>query len=663
MVLSIENFNINTHYDVKDNQIYHNNPIFKISYCITCHNRTWQLKQTLAHNILGLQEDEQIVLVNYSSNDGLDEFIKTNHIKSIVDNKLKYIYVCDQNYYNCSIAKNIAHYFADSDYVINLDGDNFIDEFRKNIDYAIINFKNNFILHLAVLEKDFYDSHKQLKGYEGSFGRICCHKEDFISLGGYNESFLPIAYQDSDLLLRAIAKKMSYINMPIKTKCLKNNKSITYKTKNNHQYTWADCKKINQLISNYNISNNRLIAPNIIKNFKCYFNLQSTPERITYNNTSEIVSDWQIIEQTEQTEQLEMQNIIEFYNSNVLDEEFDSKFYQTNYPETINYYQPFCSQNNISEQQRLFHHYILYGKKSGYLKNLKDFIQQNLSVLDMTKIYTGDVDQIYPVFPAYVEQYMLQTQNGKEIAAKSKIGIVSLARNCSKNIIKSIKNIQKIICKDWRMIIYENDSIDNTKNLLQSVEDNRIHTISIDDNSSYLIDRSQTRTNNLARYRNFCIDWVDKNYSDCDYVIVLDLDADLGFSIEGIYNSIGWLSSLDDAGGMGSYSPLLSIENSKIVFVHYDSFAVRMNDWEPITNNKDIHNPWFRNWHPLVGSNPVPIYSCFGGLAVYKTKAFLKGRYDGNLGSEHIAFHKSLRDEGYNMYLNPSSRFFLYTNQ
>lgn len=353
-----------------------------------------------------------------------------------------------------------------------------------------------------------------------------------------------------------------------------------------------------------------------------------------------------------------MPNIIEFYKYNILDEEFDDEFYQKNYPETINYYQPFCLQNNLSEKQRLFHHYILYGKKSGYLKNLKDFIQQNLSVLDINKIDTGDVDQIYPVCPGYLDQYIIKTQNGKNIAAQSKIGIVSLARNCSKNIIKSITNIEKLVCKDWKMLIYENDSIDNTKNFLQSIENNKIHIVSADDNSLYLVDRSQTRTNNLARYRNFCLDWINNNYADCDYVIVLDLDADFGFSIGGIYNSIYWLNLLDNTGGIGSYSPYLSVQSNKIIFVHYDSFAVRMNDWEPMTNNRDVHNPWFRHWHPLVGSNPVPMYSCFGGLAVYKTQAFLKGRYDGNLGSEHIMFHKNLREQGYNMYLNPSSIFF-----
>jgi len=165
------------------------------------------------------------------------------------------------------------------------------------------------------------------------------------------------------------------------------------------------------------------------------------------------------------------------------------------------------------------------------------------------------------------------------------------------------------------------------------------------------------RTIALANYRNICRNWVENNYSECDYVIVLDLDPDLGFSVDGIYNSIYWLNNIDDAGGMASYSLYLRYNKQSVEFVHYDSFAARLNDWEP-TINDDVNNKWFRNLHPLVGSNPIPMYSCFGGLAVYKKEAFLSGHYDGSIGSEHVLFHQCLRDKGYNMYLNPSSRFF-----
>jgi hypothetical protein len=207
------------------------------------------------------------------------------------------------------------------------------------------------------------------------------------------------------------------------------------------------------------------------------------------------------------------------------------------------------------------------------------------------------------------------------------------------------------------MFVFENDSADDTKEQLKGLKSSNIEILSRDDNSKYLTDNSFERTNNLSKYRNECLNWVKNNYSHFDYTIVLDLDADLGFSIDGIYNSISWLSKNSDAGGMGSYSLYLKA-NSNIEFAHYDSFAVRLNNWEKIVSGKDVNNVWFRNLHPFVGSDPIKMYSCFGGLAVYKTKAFISGLYDASLGCEHVFFHKSLSENGFKMYLNPSSRFF-----
>jgi hypothetical protein len=355
-------------------------------------------------------------------------------------------------------------------------------------------------------------------------------------------------------------------------------------------------------------------------------------------------------------------NIVDFYKLHTIDPDFDYYFYQTQYPETIGYYQPFCLEHNISEEQRLYYHYILFGQSFGYAKNLSEFIKHSVVGVDLSQIHTHDIEKICPISANYLDSYSIQTQNGKNIASRSSIGILSLARNCAKNLSKSLASIQKLECKDWYMLIYENDSTDDTKDILRSIDDNHITITHNDEGSPYLTDRSSSRTNNLAKYRNVCLDWLKKNYSHCEYVIVLDLDADLGFSVDGIYNSIGWLNILSNAGGMGSYSIYLSINKHKIVFAHYDSFATRFNDWEPTINNIDINNAWFRHWHPVIGSNPAPLYSCFGGLAVYKTKALLKGRYSGELGSEHISLHKDLYNHGYNMYLNSSSRFFAINN-
>lgn len=55
-------------------------------------------------------------------------------------------------------------------------------------------------------------------------------------------------------------------------------------------------------------------------------------------------------------------DIIEFYKNNKLDINFDEVLYQEQSPETKNFYQPYCRNNNIDDKHRLYFHYRLYGK-------------------------------------------------------------------------------------------------------------------------------------------------------------------------------------------------------------------------------------------------------------------------------------------------------------
>jgi len=360
----------------------------------------------------------------------------------------------------------------------------------------------------------------------------------------------------------------------------------------------------------------------------------------------------------------EIINIKDFYLDNDIDPDFNEIFYESAYPSVKDFYQPYCSNNNIDNRDRLFFHYAIYGVYYGYAKNIYDlFKQQTVGININSLTLNKNLEDIWPIHENFIQNYNEITEYGKNVAKNSKIAVVGLARDCEKKLQLSIDNLLKLMNKQSKIFIYENDSIDSTKDLLQLNQKTNNINISLNNHKiPRLTGLDRQRTNNLAYYRNICLDWIQRNCQDFDYVIVLDLDADLGFSIDGIYNSIAWLNKTTDAGGMGSYSLYLQISNYQIKFAHYDSFAVRLNHWQPTLNNFDDNNPWFRNLHPPIGSNPIPLYSCFGGLAVYKTKAFLSGRYDGSIGSEHILFHKSLQNNGYNMYLNPSSRFFAVCN-
>lgn len=353
-------------------------------------------------------------------------------------------------------------------------------------------------------------------------------------------------------------------------------------------------------------------------------------------------------------------DILQFYKRYKVDENFDYKFYVNTDTSLYHYYYDFCQEHNISDEHRFFYHYSMYGRMEGRKPNIKEYIKDLPCPNEI--IITNErqkIEDIAKPHKDFIDSFTQNTNKGKQIASNSKIAVVSLARQCENVLQNSIDSVLSLKCKDLKFFIYENDSTDNTKNILTKNKNNHedILHIELNDLDRFdLRDRSKTRTNRLAKYRNRCLNWVKQNYSDFDYTLILDLDADLGFSIDGIYNSLLWLTKIKNAGGMGSYSLYLNKE-SYPPLAHYDSFAVRLNDWIE-SQEKDHQNIWFKHFHPLIGSPPIAFNSCFGGLAVYKTQAILSANYDGDMGSEHVFFHKNLADNGWDMYLNPSSIFF-----
>lgn len=360
-------------------------------------------------------------------------------------------------------------------------------------------------------------------------------------------------------------------------------------------------------------------------------------------------------------------DIISFYQNNEIDENFDHNFYLEQSPKAWNFCKSFCSRNGIQEKERLFYHYKFYGDKTkSNLDNFLNLPKNNpLNISTIKDIEKLSIDRLLPPSDMYIDQYHDYINMGKNIAKTSKIAVVSLARNCDKYLQNSIDTINSIVCKKFSMFIFENDSIDNTKQILVDLKKSNTNIVVqlSNNNRPYLQDRSKERTSALAEYRNACLDFVKKRCKKYDYIIVLDLDANLGFSVDGIYNSIGWFDVLKNVGGIASYSLALKIFRDEGILAHYDSFASRLNDWKPTSEDCDQNNIWFRNLHPIIGSQPFHLRSCFGGLAIYRTKAFLSGRYSAELGSEHVKFHQDLYNNGYKMYLNPSSRFFsVYEN-
>lgn len=217
-----------------------------LSYCTTCCNRLWQLALTLQDNLENLNKNEELILVNYGSTDNLTRYIESSYLcrKLMDENRFKYIDVLDVNKYHCPKAKNIAHRFGSGEFLINLDADNSNHLINKRI--LNTDNRNEVLIHLWTTK------------IYSTYGKICMHKDIFYKLGGYDESFLPMGYQDGDIIERAKAMNIKVVESPILIGVVKN--TLEEKINQTGFKNWNECFEANKAISDFNISNNKLIA-------------------------------------------------------------------------------------------------------------------------------------------------------------------------------------------------------------------------------------------------------------------------------------------------------------------------------------------------------------------------------------------------------------------
>ena len=145
------------------------------------------------------------MLVDFGSTDGLHEWVKENFVDEMEAGYLKYYYTEELPFWHASIAKNTAHTLAMHRIVVNLDCDNFTgkDGGLFVIDSMLKYGHAKTVLHQFSNEPG-----------DGTYGRIAMSKDNFLRLGGYDESFEPAGYQDRDLLLRAQLMGIQCISRP-----------------------------------------------------------------------------------------------------------------------------------------------------------------------------------------------------------------------------------------------------------------------------------------------------------------------------------------------------------------------------------------------------------------------------------------------------------------
>lgn len=216
----------------------------------------------------------EFILVDFGSTDGLKDWVLQNFATQLEVGYLRYYYTDELGSWHASKAKNTAHWLAKNEIIINLDCDNYTGYMGGQ--YAIRQFLKERNIVLQQFTGDYDD---------GTFGRIGVLKKHFERVGGYNESFEPMGYEDDDLMIRLFYYGLKY------RKCEANkyataiiNTREDSIANTNSDKTWDAMRIHNVHQSQNNIGNYRVVANNgkygiregLFDHRNCLFNRIST---------------------------------------------------------------------------------------------------------------------------------------------------------------------------------------------------------------------------------------------------------------------------------------------------------------------------------------------------------------------------------------------------
>ena len=238
--------------------------------------------------------------------------------------------------------------------------------------------------------------------------------------------------------------------------------------------------------------------------------------------------------------------------------------------------------------------------------------------------------------------------------------IVGLVRNCESSLESEVETLRASF-EDFKKVSFflvESDSTDGSLGALRELATKipNFKFLSLGN----LRQSIPNRIERIAHCRNAYLDYVRTTSEKFDYVVVADLDGVNNLltkeKVATCWKFDGW--SACTANQTGPY---------------YDIYALRAPGWSEMDCWNEARalyasgiNPvksWVRAIRDKQRMIPesedwIEVISAFGGLAIYKTEAFLEGNYQTFSGdelnvSEHVPFNLNLTKTGHRIFINP----------
>src|ERR1035437_350111 len=260
--------------------------------------------------------------------------------------------------------------------------------------------------------------------------------------------------------------------------------------------------------------------------------------------------------------------------------------------------------------------------------------------------------------------------DGKVLMKNSSVSICTVVRDCQANVEKNIPRIERLrlLFKDSEVIVFENDSKDNTLKILKDWERKscNVHLFSDTFNDSTIplqttgdenLYFSISRIEKMVTYRNKYIHFLNNQGIKKDYVIVIDLDIS-NFCIDGLIHSFGTSIDWDCISANG-----ISI-SSNFRKQYHDSYAlIEYGKLNHIQTEQSIKLNRIRYSFLKQGMPLFLVDSAYGGLAIYKWVSIkdiyysylINNDFRVQCKSEHVGLHRKMKENGHNkIFINPT---------
>jgi len=188
---------------------------------------------------------------------------------------------------------------------------------------------------------------------------------------------------------------------------------------------------------------------------------------------------------------------------------------------------------------------------------------------------------------------------------------------------------------DYAILLYENNSTDRTPLILQAAAERNPKIVFL---SETLTGKqiSPARTERIARARNAVLALARRSeYRDFRYLLMADLDFDTPWPIEAILETINSEREWDCVAANG-----ISPDG-----IYCDRYAFR-GESSPL-GPELLGDLWWSELPPshfrlAEEEHWIPVYSAFGGLAIYKTESILPFAYSGVVTEELRQYYRQI---------------------